>query len=89
MRAFFPPAAPSGSAAELLAYVREPSRRFAFCLLLHQRARSEACPGGAPLLPPRAPGAPPLPPHRALSTVQKAVVRVEAVYELDGAGRSS
>jgi hypothetical protein len=83
LRAFFPPAAPAASAEALLAYLTEPKRRFAFCLLLHQRpnrgARREA------MLPPPAAGAPP---HRTLATVPKAIVRVEAVYELDDVGNS-
>jgi hypothetical protein len=89
LRAFFPPDAPATSMEALLAYAKEPRRRFAFCLLLHQRPRGLLREAAAPTLPPRAPGAPPLPPHRSLTTVQKAVVRVEAVYEIDDAGHTS
>jgi hypothetical protein len=104
LRRFFPPRTPSGTTAEMHEYVIQPGRRYAFCVTLQHRggrlsaaAAGEAAGAGAAgpnaLQITRGQGAG-LEARvvgtrlRGSAELRKAVVRVEAIYEVDGEGKS-
>jgi len=99
LRLFFPPSTPGTTLTELHSHVTDPGRRYAFCITLHHRGR--AVPRGSPAEVQCAEagvfaasaggggGGTVPPPHvRSSAEMRRAVVRVEAVYELDEEGGS-